>query len=54
MNASEKFHASVEREKGKKLKVLQSDRGREFMSLEFRRYFEKLGIRRELTVPYTP
>lgn len=54
MNASEKFHASVERETGKKLKVLQSDKGREFMSLEFRRYSDKLGIRRELTVPYTP
>lgn len=48
------FHAMVERQTGKKLKAVRSDRGGEFTSLEFQKYCEGWGIKRELTVPYTP
>ncbi|KAM0011978.1 putative RNA-directed DNA polymerase [Helianthus debilis subsp. tardiflorus] len=48
------FKAMVERECERHIKVLRSDRGGEFCSTEFNRYCEQAGIRRELTVAYTP
>lgn len=49
-----RFHVLVKRETGRKLKVLRSNRGDEFMSRVFNGYCEGLGIRRKFTTPYTP
>ncbi|KAJ0556958.1 putative RNA-directed DNA polymerase [Helianthus annuus] len=48
------FKARVERESGKLLKTLRTDRGGEFCSSEFTVFCEQQGIHRELTAPYTP
>lgn len=44
----------VERETGPKLKTLRSDRGGEFTSHAFNKYYEELGIRMEFLAPYIP
>ena len=49
-----KFHAMVEREKGKPLKCLRGDNGGEYTSNEFKSYCFEKGIRNEKTVPGTP
>jgi transposase InsO family protein len=46
--------ACAEAESGKMLKVLRTDRGGEFMSTSFTGYCSELGIRRHLTMPYSP
>ena len=48
------FKAMVEKQSGKSIKVLRTDRGGEFLSNEFNYFCEENGIRRELTAPYTP
>ncbi|KAD5803068.1 hypothetical protein E3N88_14428 [Mikania micrantha] len=48
------FKAQVENECGHPIKVLRSDRGGEFSSQEFTSFCELAGIKRELTIPYTP
>ncbi|KAD1605691.1 hypothetical protein E3N88_42566 [Mikania micrantha] len=48
------FKAMVETESGYKIKVLRTDRGGEFCSNEFNSFCESNGIKRELTIPYTP
>ncbi|KAL4353579.1 hypothetical protein GQ457_06G019510 [Hibiscus cannabinus] len=50
----QKFKAMVENQSGCHIKVLCTDRGGEFMSKEFNLFCEDNGIRRELTIPYTP
>ena len=49
-----KFHAMVEREKGKPLKCLRSNNKGEYTSNEFKSYCFEKGIRYEKTVPGTP
>lgn len=49
-----KFKALVEKQSGKDLKVLRTDRGGEFISKEFASFCDEEGIKRELTAPYTP
>jgi transposase InsO family protein len=44
----------VERETGKKISMLRTDRGGEFMSQEFRNFCNKHGIRYQLTQALTP
>ncbi len=48
------WKAMVERSTGRKLKVLRSDNGGEYMSGEFAKYLKYEGIRHELTVPKCP
>jgi transposase InsO family protein len=48
------FQAAVEVETGKKLKVLRTDRGGEFTSVEFGRYCAERGVERQFTAPYSP
>jgi len=48
------FQACTERECGKKLKVLRTDNGGEFTSVEFGEYCAGDGIRHHHTAPYTP
>ncbi|GJZ32249.1 retrovirus-related pol polyprotein from transposon TNT 1-94 [Tanacetum coccineum] len=49
-----KFKAMVEKEKGLKIKSMRSDRGGEFLSKEFNKFYEDNRIRRFLTAPYSP
>ncbi|KAE8676644.1 hypothetical protein F3Y22_tig00111582pilonHSYRG00249 [Hibiscus syriacus] len=49
-----KFKAAVERESGRKIKAMRSDRGGEFTSRELQEFCEANGIRRQMTVPRSP
>ena len=44
----------MENQTGKKVKVLRSDNGGEYTSHAFDGFCRQEGIRRQLTVPYTP
>ena len=48
------FKALVEKESGKKVKAMRSDNGGEYISNEFKNFYSKEGIRRELIVPHNP
>lgn len=48
------FKYRVERETDRKIKILRTDNGGEYINGEFDRFLESGGIRRHLTVPYTP
>ena len=49
-----KFKAQVENISGHRVKTLQTHRGGEFLSEEFRKLCEETGIVHHLTAPYTP
>ena len=49
-----KFYATLKTETGRRVKALRTDRGGEFCSNEFTKFCEEKGIRRQLTVAYTP
>jgi transposase InsO family protein len=49
-----KFKTFVEKQSGKCIKVLRSDRGKEYNSHEFDKFCEDEGIERQLTVAYSP
>jgi len=44
------FQALTEKQSGHNLKILRTDRGREFSWEEFDNFYKKHGIKRELTV----
>ena len=48
------FKALVEKESWKQVKALRSDNGGEYISNEFKDFYSKEGIRRELIVPHNP
>ncbi|GJZ74068.1 retrotransposon protein, putative, ty1-copia subclass [Tanacetum coccineum] len=48
------FKNEVENQLGKTIKALRSDRGGEYISLEFKDYLKACGIVQQLTPPYTP
>ena len=52
--AIKKFKACAEAESGKKLRVLQTDRGGEFTSVEFAEYYVDQGVVRHHIAPYSP
>jgi transposase InsO family protein len=49
-----KFKVMVEKMTGKNIRSLRSDRGGEYLSNQFKSYYENHRIRRLLTTPYTP
>jgi transposase InsO family protein len=49
-----KFKTLVEKEAGSLVECLRTDRGGEFTSKEFNEYCSMNGIKRQLTVAYTP
>jgi hypothetical protein len=53
-DAFAKFKAEAENSLGYKIKCVRSDRGGEFLAAAFREIYEKAGIRRQLTAPYSP
>ena len=52
--AIKKFKARAEAESSKKLRVLRTDRGVEFTSVEFTAYYVDQGVVRHHTAPYSP
>lgn len=48
------FKARAERELGRKIKILRTDNGCEYVNAEFNRFLEEEGIKRQLTVQHTP
>ena len=52
--AIKKFKARAEAESDKKLRVLRTDHGGEFTSMEFIAYYVDQGVVRHHTAPYSP
>jgi transposase InsO family protein len=48
------FKALTETQIGKRLKAVRSDRGGEFMSRDFKEFYDEHGIKREYTILRTP
>ena len=48
------FKNKVEKQSGKSIKTLRSDRGGEYLSTEFTQFLKDNGILAQLTPPYTP
>jgi len=44
----------VENKLSTKIKALRTDRGREYLSDQFKNFYDEKGIARQLTIPYTP
>jgi transposase InsO family protein len=53
-NWFQEFKALMENPIGKKIRVLRSNNGGEYTSKEFMEFYAGEGIRRELTIPYSP
>jgi transposase InsO family protein len=54
LNRFKEFKALVENQTGKRIKILRSDNGGEYTLYAFKKFYSEAGIKRELTVPYTP
>ncbi|RVW64469.1 Retrovirus-related Pol polyprotein from transposon RE2 [Vitis vinifera] len=52
-SAFKSFKARVEKETGRSIKILRTDRGGEYCSNEFEHFCDDQGIQRELTAAYT-
>ncbi|WVZ76856.1 hypothetical protein U9M48_024782 [Paspalum notatum var. saurae] len=52
--AIKRIQVAAERKSGEKLRALRTDRGGEFTAADFNNYCAELGVRRELTAPYSP
>ncbi|CAI7743581.1 unnamed protein product [Closterium sp. NIES-54] len=50
----EEWLPMVERESGKRVKAIRSNRGGEFLGAEFRSWLKRHGIKQQLTTAYTP
>lgn len=48
------FHKLAEKQTGKKIKVIRSDNGTEYVNKQFEKFCEDHGIIHQKTVPYTP
>ena len=48
------YQSMVEKQTGKSIKILRSDRGGEYLSIEFLNHLREKGIISEWTPPYTP
>jgi transposase InsO family protein len=53
-SAIKRIQAAVEKECGRKLRVLRTDNGGEFMVAEFVTYCADEGVTRHFSAPYTP
>lgn len=52
--AFKEYKAMVENLTGKRIKCLQSDNGKEYVNSAFEAFLKENGIRRRLSIPYTP
>jgi transposase InsO family protein len=53
-NAIRRAQAATEAECGRKLRVLRTDNGGEFMAVEFTSYYADEGVQRHYSAPYSP
>lgn len=53
MACLKQFMAQLRHEIGNMLKILRSDKGNEFISVEFNSYLEQLEVKQEFTTSYT-
>ena len=49
-----RFKSMVEKQSGHHIKTLRNDNGKEYNSKEFDKFCEDEGVKRQLTVGYTP
>ena len=54
MQRFQEFKALVENQTRRRIRALRSNNGGEYTSKEFDEFCRQEGIRRQLTVPYTP
>ena len=54
LEAYDAFKAMAERQTGRKLQILRSDNGREYVNSNFKASMERDGVRHQKTYPYTP
>lgn len=52
--AIKRVQAAAERKMGKRIQALRTDRGGEFLSAAFEKYYADIGLHRELTTPHSP
>jgi transposase InsO family protein len=50
----QKFKVKAEKQSGQKIKILRTDGGGEYNSIEFQKFCDDNGIEHEVTAPYTP
>jgi len=50
----QRFVAEVETQLQQRVKILQTDRGHEYLSDMFKEFYEEKGIQRQLMIPRTP
>jgi transposase InsO family protein len=50
----QKFKVKAEKQSGQKIKILRTDGGGEYNSIEFQKFRDDNGIEHEVTAPYTP
>lgn len=48
------FKASIERQTPKRIRILRTDNGKEYVNNKLRKNLKELGIRQQLTIPHTP
>ena len=53
-NIFKKFKNLVENQSGKSIKILRSDRGKEYNNKEFDQFYEDEGIEHQTSVSYSP
>ena len=54
LDVFKQYKAEVDNLTGNRIKMLQPDNGKEYINREFDTYLKTQGIKRRLTVPYTP
>jgi transposase InsO family protein len=54
VTAIKHIQVATERKSGNRLGALRTNRGGEFNAAQFKEYYVELGVKRELTAPYTP
>lgn len=53
LGAFKKLYAPVEKGSDRRVKALRTDRGGEFLSIDFKEFCERNGIKRHYTIPFT-
>jgi len=54
LDVFKRFVAELETQLERRVKILQTDRGHEYLLVMFKEFCEEKGIQRQLTIPRTP